>query len=696
MTVKTKRISTLIESQLPEFISTEYELFGRFVQKYYEAQEVQGGPLDIISNIQKYSDIDFYEKNLLKQNDTLAVSINSTDTSIVLSDASSFPNKEGYVRIDDEIIFYRSRTNTTLLDCIRGVSGNTTLGDLYESSEFGATNSSAHNAGKKVYNVSNLFLYAFVKSFENQYLGGFPEKYLKGEVDKRTLIKNINKFYKSKGTNSSIKFIFNTIVAKDSENKPTTYNPRDFTYKSSESDWVNVYALKVKVISGDPNLLIGKKIVQSPSDEYDYASATVDNVYQDGNLDGESIWNIVLAPETVNGVFAISTKTRLEKTIPDSHDSGDRINVFSTIGWESTGSVLIGEEVITFSDKNVSQFIIDTRGSAPVEHKSGESVYKPVIISGSSVSLLTLGVVYNLPIKSESPYSSSGDEIQISSPGFQTSDTKIVKTGTNTPRWILGSGLPVSSPTNTNIQSSLDGVSTDVSAIFADEQYYYIASSSFPSYSIFDGTVVTEKIKDQKNLRIIRREAISTTEKYKTPKKDVGILLNGVPLYSFRDEESIRYGKLEQIALNTQGRNYAKPPFVLIDGLPNKARAVMSGQVVDRIIVDTTEIFTTTPEVEIVSGRNAKVRAIVTGGNITSLVIDNPGEFYSSPPIIRIRDLSGKGRFAEYNAIVNTAGEIIDFEKISEGVFYTQENVVVEGTCCWRGCFWNSSAERME
>ena len=41
--VKTKRISTLIETQLPEFISTEYELFSKFVTKYYEAQEVQGG-----------------------------------------------------------------------------------------------------------------------------------------------------------------------------------------------------------------------------------------------------------------------------------------------------------------------------------------------------------------------------------------------------------------------------------------------------------------------------------------------------------------------------------------------------------------------------------------------------------------------------------------------------------------------------
>ena len=132
--VKTKRISTLIETQLPEFISTEYELFSKFVTKYYEEQEVQGGTLDIINNIQKYADIDYYEQNLLKQHDTLDVSISNSDSTIVLQDATSFPKQNGYVRIDDEIILYETRTDTTLQGCTRGVSGNTKLGDLYHKS----------------------------------------------------------------------------------------------------------------------------------------------------------------------------------------------------------------------------------------------------------------------------------------------------------------------------------------------------------------------------------------------------------------------------------------------------------------------------------------------------------------------------------------------------------------------------------
>ena len=676
--VKTKRISALIESQLPEFISTEYELFAKFVQKYYEGQEAQGGPLDVLSNLQKYADIDYYEKNLLKQNDSLASTISATDTTIVLVDASSFPKKNGYVRIGNEIIFYASRTDTELLECSRGVSGNTTLGDLYSASDFQSTESAQHVSGEKVYNVSNLFLYALVKNFENQYLGSFPEKYLSGEIDKRTLIKNIQKFYKTKGTSSSIKFIFTTIVAKDEDIKPEVYNPKDFTYKASKSDWVNVFALKVKVISGDPKNLIGNKITQPETEEYQFVSATVDNVYPDGTADGEAIWNIVLAPETVTGEFAVSTKTTLEKDLPQTDGVGKRINAFSTIGWGKTGEILINQETIAFEEKNITQFIIKKRGDVTYNHSAGDSIYKPVVIEGSGVSLLTLGVVYNFTADQQHPYAAPKDRIQISNPGFETSDVKIVKTGTNEPRWILNQNLSVNIPTNPSVVSELGQTSTDISAIFTDDQYYYITSSGFPSYKILDGSTVTEPVMDQKLLRIIRKEATRTTEKYKTPKSEVGILLNGARLYGYKDTESIRFGRLESLEVNTQGKGYAAAPFVLLDGASGKARAVLSGNVVERYIVDTDTVFPRVPTVEVTSGRGAVVTAVVTGDEITSLVIDNPGEYYSSPPLVRITDSNGKGRFADYTSIVDTDGRITGFNKISGGRFYGQNTVKVD------------------
>ena len=253
--IKTKRISTLIETQLPEFITTEYELFSKFVSKYYEAQEVQGGTLDVINNLQKYADIDYYEQNILRQHDTLDVSISNTSDTIVLQDATSFPKQDGYVRIDDEIIFYATRTDTTLNGCSRGISGNTKLGDLYHLSEYVSTTAVAHVAGQKVYNVSNLFLYALVKNFEKQYLGSFPEKYLRESVDKRTLIKRIQNFYKAKGTDSSIKFIFNSIVDQD-------FDPLDRT-NLAQFEWfikTEFDNIAIDVTSPNGQFLVGDRI----------------------------------------------------------------------------------------------------------------------------------------------------------------------------------------------------------------------------------------------------------------------------------------------------------------------------------------------------------------------------------------------------------------------------------------------------
>ena len=82
------KVSFLIESQLPDFINEEYELFRKFIQKYYEQNEIQGQPLDVISNLQQYRDIDFYEKNVLKQSTTTNAYVQDVDKTINVVDAS--------------------------------------------------------------------------------------------------------------------------------------------------------------------------------------------------------------------------------------------------------------------------------------------------------------------------------------------------------------------------------------------------------------------------------------------------------------------------------------------------------------------------------------------------------------------------------------------------------------------------------
>jgi hypothetical protein len=94
-----------------------------------------------------------------------------------------------------------------------------------------------------------------------------------------------------------------------------------------------------------------------------------------------------------------------------------------------------------------------------------------------------------------------------------------------------------------------------------------------------------------------------------------------------------------------------------------------------------------------VSGKNAVIEAVVTGGAISSLIIINSGQYYSSPPIIRISDLLGRGKFADYKSVVSPTGEIIELIKINGGKFYTKENIRVEVIENARGSEAKATAE---
>jgi len=700
-----KKISTLVERQLPEFISSEYPKFASFLQKYYEQLELDGQPLDIIQNLSKYNDIDTYEKDLLSESSVLTNNLSATDTTIVVNDTYPFPKANGYVMIDDEIIFYESKTATTFVNCTRNVSGTMKLGDLYNQSSFKTVATAdfdkgvVHLQGARVSNISNLFLYAFVKNFEAQYLASFPEESLKPEVDKRTLIKNIKQFYRAKGTDQSIEFIFNSIVAQDTTDIPSVYYPKENTLKTSTADWINNYGLKVKIlsnISGDEiTSLIGQRLIQeediyNPSVRNSFA--VIDNIRFLGNYDGESIYELILAPETVVGEFFVAQKSYLTKRLLPSATNGSRINVFSATGWRNTkGKILIGDEIFVFKDKTVNQFEIESRSgngdypvNTPVYNYASVSCQAEISGVSRNIKFLTLGVLYNISISEGNPYSTEGDVIQISDTGFDTRNPVIYNKNTSSTRWLLNQNV------SSSTISGLSEILTDVAAIYEDDQYYYIASSGYPSYSV--GNFSNISFKDQKHLKLIKKQSIKTTELYYTGSRDVGVFLNGVVAYSYKDfdqiynnennliENDIVYGGVVSFNITNKGEGYKSAPYVLVSGDKGaKAKAIMAGDVIDRIeVVSPGEKFESDPIVTITSGRGAIVSAVVTKDKVTRLDIINPGEYYSYPPLIVIKDSTNAGKLAEYTSIISTDGKLIGFNKINEGKFYSQENISVE------------------
>ena len=709
MTSKAKNLSVLIDKQLPSFIASEYPLFSEFLQKYYEHLELSGHPIDLINNLTKYRDVDTYDSSILNEYTTLQSiqeirdnNNNITSVIITVEDGSSFPDKNGYILIDDEIIFYKSKEGSnTFIDCYRNVSYTTTLGDLYTPSEFksvpyeevgvgsfGQTSGIFHAPNSIVKNVSNLFLYALVKNFEKEYLSSFPENAVKRNVNKSFLIKNIKTFYATKGTDQSIRFIFNSIVSKDPSDIPTVYYPRDSVYKASTGDWINKYALKVKVLSGDITKIVGEKIIQNKSSSKKYAFAIVDNIQDIG----DGFHELILAPESIVGTFDILSQAKLTK---DLLPNDKYINVSSTLGWkDEAGSIVIGNEVINYNSKTIRQFKIDSREQNSSTYYSGDTISEYSTVSSfyvdsngiqQEVKIFVLGVVYGILPNTVFPHSKPGDPVQISPSGVETKNTIIFDSLNNRIRWILNqnNASPVSS--NTAIQNNLDQILNNVSAIFEDEEYFYITSSGYPDYS-FGKNSWNQILQDQKNLKLIRKSPSKTTEIYETNSSDVAIFVNGVTARSCKDidDNLVVYGEITDITVTSQGSNYKKPPFVLVqDGNQNivaTAKAIMNGEVVEKIeVIDSgSGFFPPVPVVTITSGRNAVVEAVVTKDKVTNLKIINPGEYYSSPPNVVIKDTKGSGRFASYDSIIDEDGRLVGFKKNNEGKFYTQENIVVE------------------
>lgn len=665
MTIK---LSSLIKGQLPEFINNQYSSFASFLEKYYEGLEVHGQPLDILSNITSYYDINYYQKNLLERGSTLTQSVNLTDTVFELEDASGFPDEYGYFKVDDEICFYTEKDGNTLTGVYRGVSGTTRLGDLYKSSTYTSSDAANHSTGATVQNISNLFLFAIVKSFESQYLSSIPKSYLSDTIDKRTLIKNITDFYKSKGSEKSIKFIFNSLVDPDPKNAATITRPSERTLKSSESDWISNYEIFVNIISGDANNLSGQKIEQFNP----YASAIVDSI-----AEFEDSVKLIVDKRALNSEFVIYGYTELTNPVVPTNGEVFVIDVVSTKAWNNANKfIYIGNEVFEIIDRNINQFYIIKR-SGNSSYSIGTKLYDRPPLEVNGVKFHVTGSVYNLTPQNRIPYASVGEPILESPSAISSRNVTVYDVNSGQYRWIANqtNQRPTVS-TNAAIQQDLQYVNADVSAIFEDETYFYICSSGYPSFDILSANDPSG-LENNKYLKLVRKNPVSNTEIYNVGRDDVGILLDGTLVYSKTSNNSVNYGPIEKVNINSKGSGYKAAPIVLINNSPVKAKAILSGEVVSDIEILTDQIYRRTPSVTITSGRNGKIDALVTSGRITDMVITDPGEYYTSPPTIVISDKLGKGRFASYKTTISSKGKITGVVKIDEGRNYTQENVVV-------------------
>ena len=240
------KVQQIIENQLPEFILSESPKTVDFLKQYYISQEYQGAPVDIAENLDQYLKVDNLTPEVVVGFTSLENSVSSTDETIQVSSTKGFPSQYGLLKIDDEIITYTGLTTNTFTGCVRGFSGITTYRTENNPQEltFSSSVSDSHESGKRVENLSSLFLKEFYNKLKYSLTPGLENVDFVSNLNVGNFIKEARTFYEAKGTEESFRILFNVLFGVT----PKVIDLEQFLIKPSSAEFLRREVIIIKHI----------------------------------------------------------------------------------------------------------------------------------------------------------------------------------------------------------------------------------------------------------------------------------------------------------------------------------------------------------------------------------------------------------------------------------------------------------------
>jgi len=204
---KKSNISNLIENQFPFFVQQNNPKFLEFLSSYYESLENKYQPLDIATNLIDYYNIGYYRPNQLVENTKLVGNLLEDSTEIQVEDTTGFPYENGYIKIDNEIIFYQSIDGNKFVNCVRGTSA--LVLESIPKSEIVLTSSVSeeHKNGSVVENICFSYANEFFRRIKSEIAPLITENVVE-DLDYTQFLKNIKSFYSAKGSLNGHRIIF--------------------------------------------------------------------------------------------------------------------------------------------------------------------------------------------------------------------------------------------------------------------------------------------------------------------------------------------------------------------------------------------------------------------------------------------------------------------------------------------------------
>lgn len=423
---KVVKISDVIQNQIPEFILSENPNFAEFLSQYYVSQEFQGATVDLAENLVEYKNVDAFDSSNLNSDTVLTEEVSYFDDEIFVSSVSGYPSQYGLIKIDNEIITYTGITTNSFTGCVRGFSGISSLSqdNNPEYLVFTTTSASDHYNGSQVFNLSSLFLKEFFKKIKSQFTPGFEELSFNENINVPNFVSKARSFYRSKGTDEAYKILFKVLYNENVQ----IVKPYDFTFTTSDDKWIVCETFVCEAISGDPSKLSGqtlyqdenltKTILPATGSIYSVSKFSLNNktYYKVNIFVGYS--NNLNPKGSISGTFVETPRTYVVENTPANSTS---ISVDSTVGFEKSGSLVVGDITVNYTDKTSTQFLNCSNISSEItngtEIHASNYVYSYELGRTENKVLLRIVNVLSGIDYSDNLYASKNDPIKLENLG---------------------------------------------------------------------------------------------------------------------------------------------------------------------------------------------------------------------------------------------------------------------------------------
>ena len=368
----TKKITNLINQQVPEFVLSDHPKFLEFVKTYYKFMESAEISVD---NIELTDGIRLETETAQENNLVLNASRLDTDRTSLDAGDKILLEDTGFGKFQRGETITGSTSNATAEVLSEDLDNNRLFisaqdGFVQDETITGGTSGAratiSNYKPNPVTNIQELLNFRdpdkaisnFLTKFRNEFLNTLPET-LDGNVDKRKLIKNIKSVYRAKGTQRGHEVFFRFLFNLDSE----TIYPREQMLRVSDGQFDTKKILRAIATVGDTSDLIGRTITGQTSG----ATAIVENVFK-FQIGANEVTEYILNNDNISGTFVTSEEVRGTST--DTSDTFIKATVTGIpdiVTITNDGGLLSSSDAITLTGGGQSAIIqVDNVGSGGI------------------------------------------------------------------------------------------------------------------------------------------------------------------------------------------------------------------------------------------------------------------------------------------------------------------------------------------